>query len=47
MSGTKDAVNPHIRLRRDAERTLLEVAKFLNWQPTVAKGDLTTAAAPS
>jgi phage terminase small subunit len=43
--GNKPVVNPHHALRREAAQRMLEAAKFLNWQPTVAKADQTAATA--
>jgi hypothetical protein len=31
----EDGANPYLKLRRDAERTMLDMAKFLGWQTPV------------
>jgi terminase small subunit-like protein len=43
--GNRPVVNPHHALRREAAQRMLDAAKFLNWQPTVAKADQTATTA--
>jgi phage terminase small subunit len=45
--GNRAVPNPYIALRSNAERTMTECARFLNWTPAVAKADQHPDAAPT
>jgi phage terminase small subunit len=44
--GTRAVPNPYLALRSNAERTMTECARYLNWTPAVAKADQQPDAAP-